>query len=87
MPLPLLGDLPNPGIKPTSPALAGRFLTSESPGKPMSEYRKYIKLKEVFVYRDAQLEKDDSEFQKVMVAGQSTYDCLSFNNNQIIPLP
>ena len=53
----------------------------------MSEYRKYIKLKEVFVYRDSQLEKDDSEFQKVMVAGQSTYDCLSFNNNQIIPLP
>ena len=23
------GDLPNPGIKPTSPALAGRFFTTE----------------------------------------------------------
>ena len=29
------GDLPDPGIKPTSPILAGGFLTSESPGKPM----------------------------------------------------
>ena len=27
-------DLPNPGIKPTSPALAGGFFTTESPGKP-----------------------------------------------------
>ena len=31
------GDLPNPGIEPTSlvsPALAGRFFTTELPGKP-----------------------------------------------------
>ena len=28
------GDLPDPGIKPASPALAGRFFTTESPGKP-----------------------------------------------------
>ena len=28
------GDLPNPGIKPASPVLAGRFLTTEPPGKP-----------------------------------------------------
>ena len=27
-------DLPGPGIKPMSPALAGRFFTTESPGKP-----------------------------------------------------
>ena len=31
------GDLPDPGIKPSSPALAGRFLTTEPPGKlPLS---------------------------------------------------
>ena len=33
----LLQDLPNPGIEPaslTSPALAGRFFTTEPPGKP-----------------------------------------------------
>ena len=28
------GDLPNSGIQPTSPALAGRFSTTESPEKP-----------------------------------------------------
>ena len=39
LPLPTPGDLPNPGIKPTSPALhavswvVGRFFTAEPPGK------------------------------------------------------
>ena len=28
------GDLPNPGIKPVSPALASGFFTTEPPGKP-----------------------------------------------------
>ena len=34
--LPLLpaGDLPDPSVKPGSPALAGGFFTTESPGKP-----------------------------------------------------
>ena len=27
------GDLPNPGIEPVSPALAGIFFTTEPPGK------------------------------------------------------
>ena len=34
MPFPPPGDLSNPGIGATSPALAGGFFTSESPGKP-----------------------------------------------------
>ena len=34
LPFPTSGDLPNPAIKPTSPALAGRFFTTEPPGKP-----------------------------------------------------
>ena len=29
LPFPSLGDLPGPGIKPMSPALAGRFSTDE----------------------------------------------------------
>ena len=33
LPFPSSGDLPDPGIKPESPALAGGFLTSEPPGK------------------------------------------------------
>ena len=34
LPFPTPGNLPNPGIKPASPVLAGRFFTTESPGKP-----------------------------------------------------
>ena len=37
LPFPSLGDLPDPGIEPTSLAslaLAGRFLTTKPPGKP-----------------------------------------------------
>ena len=34
LPLPFIGDLPDPGIEPKSPALAGRFFTTEPPGKP-----------------------------------------------------
>ena len=33
LPFPSAGDLPNPGIKPTSPALEGGFFTDEPPGK------------------------------------------------------
>ena len=34
LPFPSPGDLPDPGIEPTSPALAGGFFTTEPPGKP-----------------------------------------------------
>ena len=34
-----LGDLPDPGIKPTSAALAGELVTTELPGKPSQESR------------------------------------------------
>ena len=30
-----LGDFPDPGIKPTSPALTGGFFTTEPPGKSL----------------------------------------------------
>ena len=30
-------DLPGPGLEPVSPALAGGFLTTASPGKPLLE--------------------------------------------------
>ena len=38
LPFPTLGDFPDPGIEPLSPAaptLAGRFFTTELPGKPI----------------------------------------------------
>ena len=40
-PFPLSGDLPDPGIKPTSPTSpprAGLFFTTEPPGKPHLTY-------------------------------------------------
>ena len=35
LPFPAPGDLPNPGTKPVSPALIGRFFTTEPPGKQL----------------------------------------------------
>ena len=35
LPFPPLGDRPNPGMKPMFPSLAGRFFTTEPPGKPI----------------------------------------------------
>ena len=34
LPFPTPGDLPNPGIEPGSPILAGEFFTTKPPGKP-----------------------------------------------------
>ena len=38
LPFPPPGDLPNPGIKPASPALAGRYFATEPPGKWLSKF-------------------------------------------------
>ena len=37
LPFPSPGDLPNPGIEPTSPELAGRFFTTEPPREAQLE--------------------------------------------------
>ena len=37
MPFPSPEDLPGSGIEPTSPALAGRFFTTEPLGKPIGD--------------------------------------------------
>ena len=36
-------NLPGPGIEPMSPALAGRFFTTEPPGKPQRLLKRNIK--------------------------------------------
>ena len=43
LPFPPAGDLPDPGIEPTSPALAGGFFTTEPPGKLSSTSRWRVK--------------------------------------------
>ena len=35
LPFPPPEDLPDPGIEPESPALTGKFFTTEPPGKPL----------------------------------------------------
>ena len=37
--VPPLGDLPNPGVKPRSPALQADYLPAELPGKPCTSYQ------------------------------------------------
>ena len=37
LPFPSAGDLPDPGIKPTSPALASGFFTTRPPGNSVPE--------------------------------------------------
>ena len=41
LPFPSPGDLPDPGIKPRSPALQADVLLSEPPGKPKRDAKKY----------------------------------------------
>ena len=42
-PFPSPGDLPDPGIEPMSPTLAGRLFTTEPQGKPTNEVYLVIK--------------------------------------------
>ena len=39
LPFSSAGDLPDPRIKPASPVLAGRFFTTEPPGKSHNSYK------------------------------------------------
>ena len=39
LPIPSPGDLPDTGIEPWSPAWAGKFLSTEPPGKPINQYK------------------------------------------------
>jgi len=42
LPFPSSGDLPDPGVKPTYPALAGVFFITEQTGKPFMTISKLI---------------------------------------------
>ena len=50
LPFPTPGNLPDPGIEPASLALAGRFFTTEPPGKPIGMFSRTIKNNSVFVF-------------------------------------
>ena len=38
LPFPSPGDLPDPGVEPTAPALAGGFFTTEPPGNILEKF-------------------------------------------------
>ena len=50
LPFSFPGDLPNPGIEPTSPALAVGFFIAEPPRKPFTGYI-YIKTYQILEFR------------------------------------
>ena len=58
LPFPFPGDLPNPGIEPTSPAMAGRFFTTEPPGTKclLSQVQTDSKMRALLCPQDLQLE-------------------------------
>ena len=47
LPFPSPGDLPDPGIKPGSPALQADTLPSEPPGKPVISFRSLLRRRKV----------------------------------------
>ena len=49
LPFPSPGDLPNSGIEPWSPALQADTLTSELPGKPITNLYSILKSRDFFV--------------------------------------
>ena len=44
LPFPSPGNLSDPGFKPSSPALADRFFTTEPPGKPLAFFTSILSI-------------------------------------------
>ena len=66
LPFPTPGNLPNPGIKPTSPALAGRLFTTVPPGKPYS-YHMTQGLKLLGIYpREMKTDSDSKIYANIL---------------------
>ena len=47
LPCPSPGDLPGPGVEPTSPALASGFFSTEPPGRPENINTYTLKMKKI----------------------------------------
>ena len=62
LPFSSLGDLPNPGIEPRSPALQADSIPSELPGKPFFFFLRYANKKRNPIFSDMQhLQASESE--------------------------
>ena len=78
MPLPSPEDLPDPGIKPTSPALAGGFFLSEPPEKSTVEYHSVIKKNEVFAFVKTWINLEGAMLSEISQTGRDKYCMFSF---------
>ena len=67
LPFPPPGDLPNPGIELTSPALAGRFFTIDPPRKP------YFKRYQVKFIRRREGKTDCSAHKRFVIQDKNKY--------------
>ncbi|KAB0349667.1 hypothetical protein FD755_015209 [Muntiacus reevesi] len=92
LPFPSPGDLPDPGIKPVSPALAGRFFTTEPPRKPITpDLNKLNRIESEFVLEFIlPILTNSGKCQcKVGVTGSSCDRCqdgyYDFNENGCLP--
>ena len=65
MPFPFPGDIPDPGIKPRSPAVAGRFFTTE----PREDIKKNIWLNHCYAETDSDIETRSVVFKRVQGEG------------------
>jgi len=75
LPFPTPGDLPNPGIEPASPEVAGKFFTTEPPGSTMVLlYRKIRISMNCYPYdrkwRRTKETLDESERRKIKTLGR-----------------
>ena len=67
LPFPSPGDLPDPKIEPVSPALAGRLLTTEPPGKTFTRVRVSISKKS----KNSSVGEDNKKRKYLCVTGKN----------------
>ena len=67
LPFPSPGDLPDPKIQPVAPALAGRLLTTEPPGKTFTRVRVSISKKS----KNSSVGEDNKKRKYLCVTGKN----------------
>ena len=70
--------LPSPGIELASPALAGRFFTTEPPGKPTMEHYSAIKKNEIISFASTWIDIEMIILNEVSQAEKGKYHMIFF---------
>ena len=87
LPFPFPGDLPNPGIKPmspASPALAGKLFTSEPAESPQGKYGSYLKVQGKRVVSCSKKQEEEMIFVTITVSqGHRTQVKWNFANKYL----